>query len=125
MLCAAPNGGTNTSTMASITAGINHVNADWAKRHNDAVFKATFGQGKAFEYQLVKMLTSWADYARDHNERYSSLIGEDYILGEAWKQIGTNLRTLLNGELGVLDGGTLDGFIVGTMRENGIDTEAL
>ena len=60
-----------------------------------------------------------------HKARFESAIGEDYVLGPQWQAIGEGLRGLLNGETGRLDCGTLDGFILATLDENGIDTETL
>lgn len=85
-------------------------NSAYEIRHNAAV-----KNGGAMQ----NMLIGWKTYAEAHKRRYDSLIGEDYILGPAWKEIGEGIRTLLNGELGNLDGGTLDGFILDTLHENG------
>jgi hypothetical protein len=69
------------------------------------------------------MFRGWYEYAQAHERRYESLIGDDGFLGPAWEEIGDSLRTLLNGELGRLDGGICDGFILNTMRDNGVDTD--
>ena len=92
----------------------------WRGRHNYAV--ATL---KNPESAIMDMLYGWSEYATKHRTRYESIIGDDYVLGPAWQSIGENLRTLLNGELGGLDGGTVDGYIIGTMEYHGIDTSEL
>lgn len=92
----------------------------YAVRHNEAI-----DWPKGFETPIVKMLHFWAMYAVEHQKRYESPIGEDYVLGVDWKDMGLALRGLLNGETGRLDCGTLDGFILETMRENGIETDNL
>jgi hypothetical protein len=95
--------------------------ADWGFRHNTAVDHALDSRCvvRNFETSLVHMLTAWAVYAESHKIRYESPIGEDFVLGTEWRQIGLSLRGLLNGETGRLDCGTLDSFILDTLKENG------
>jgi hypothetical protein len=93
---------------------------NWVMAHNEAV-----DWPKGFETPIVKMLHYWEMYASKHQTRFESLIGEDYVLGPEWVNIGTAIRGLLNGETGRLDCGTLDGFILETMRENGIETDCI
>jgi hypothetical protein len=95
---------------------------DWRARHNTAV-TLPITRISTLESSLVYMLRGWYDYARQHEQRFESKIGDDGFLGPAWEEMGDNLRTLLNGDIGRLDGGTVDGFILNTMRENGVDTE--
>jgi hypothetical protein len=89
---------------------------DWQGRHHRALRIA----GPASN-AIVAMIAGWADYADTHKARYESGIGEDGVLGPAWAAMGGNLRTLLNGELGGLDGGTLDGFLCNTLTAEGFD----
>ena len=92
----------------------------WRGRHERAImFTWNVSEGGP----LVNMLRGWYDYAVIHQQRYESLIGDDGFLGKEWESIGDALRALLNGECGHLDCGTVDGFLLNTMRENGIDTE--
>lgn len=98
----------------------------WQDRHDAAIKVGTrplFVERNPFETQIVRMLDAWKEYAADHKARYESPIGDDGVLGAYWESIGDALRGLLNGETGRLDCGTLDGFILDTMKENGIDTE--
>jgi len=95
---------------------------DWTRAHNQAI--APYNT-RRFEHAITAMLTAWREYARDHRAQFETPIGEDYVLGPAWREIGANIRQLLNGELGRLDGGTLDGFILSTMTTEGIDTTEL
>lgn len=88
----------------------------WMAQHNEAI-----DYPKGFEVPVVRMLLYWAKYAEEHNKRFESPIGEDYVLGPQWQTLGESIRGLLNGETGRLDCGTLDGFILQTMRENGFD----
>ena len=57
---------------------------------------------------IVGMIRALALYADMHAERFESPLGEDYVLGPAGLDMLKGLRTLLNGELGGLDCGTLD-----------------
>ena len=75
------------------------------------------------EQSILEMIEGWRLYAELHYMRSDALIGEDYVLGPAWEAIGDALRTLLNGDLGRLDGGTLDRYLLTKMRENGVNTE--
>ena len=55
--------------------------------------------------------------------RCNSRLSADYVLGEAWAEIGRQLRNLLNGDLGRLDGGTLDHAITSAFAYAGLDEE--
>ncbi len=90
----------------------------WALRHNDAIRRP-----KGTELGVMKILRGWEDYAERHLFRFGSVIGQDGFLGKHWESIGDALRGLLNGDLGRLDGGTMDSAIVTIMTKNGIDTE--
>ncbi len=96
---------------------------DWKERHNAAVSMwQVMPTERPFESSMVQMLSAWARYADNHRTRYQSPIGEDYVLGREWTAIGLGLRGLLNGDCGPrLDCGTLDGFILDTLRANGVD----
>lgn len=112
--------------MASIFAklkGIPDTNG-WKLRHDAAIRTPDINRGEA----IAPMLQAWASYADGYEAMYpdsDSMLADDYVLGAAWIKIGEGLRTLLNGECGRLDCGTLDGFILDTMREAGVDVEAL
>ncbi len=92
----------------------------WEANHNAAVRLPSL-KGEC----IAPMLKYWAMYAQEHQDRFESLIGEDYVLGPAWRDAGLSMRRLLDGETGRLDCGTLDGFILDTLKENGFDTENL
>lgn len=95
---------------------------EWAEQHNRAINTPRLAHGEV----LGRLLDAWALYAQGYKAQFpESKLGDDYVLGEAWKSIGCELRTLLNGPLGRLDGGTLDAFILDTMSAAGVDTEAL
>lgn len=78
---------------------------------------------KAHEDALRKMLDGWMNYALAHQEEFDRCIGDDCVLGPAWKQIGVSLRTLLNGETGALDCGRVDGAILDVAKHNSANIE--
>lgn len=92
----------------------------WQDRHRQALITP---QGS--EEPLVRMLHGWARYADQHRFRYESGIGDDGVLGPQWATIGAALRSLLNGECGRLDCGTLDGFLNATLTDEGFNPESL
>lgn len=92
----------------------------WQRRHNEAVTAPRFG----FESALVAMLRGWAGYADAHRHAYDAPIGDDGVLGPEWAAMGQAMLGLLNGDLGRLDGGTLDGFIRNTLASNGAEVDA-
>jgi hypothetical protein len=91
----------------------------WQDRHDDAILN--HHAFSPFQQPIVDMLKAWTQYAEDHKGQYDSVIGDDGVLGPEWEAIGDALRGLLNGQTGQLDCGTLDGFILNTMSENGVD----
>jgi hypothetical protein len=76
-----------------------------------------------FESALVLGIRSLAAYAAAHEARYDSKIAEDGVLGKEWEAALRGFRGLLNGELGRLDGGFLDGAICNLYREAGFEGE--
>ena len=72
---------------------------------------------------IVLVYNAWNEYANTYNRRYESFIGDDYVLGPAWAKIGQGLLGLLNGELGRLDGGLMDGGIRATLRAHHINPD--
>lgn len=90
----------------------------WGLRHDTAMRRP-----QGYERGIVPLVTGWAQYADEHFERFSDPIGDDYVLGPEWKAIGEALLGLLNGELGRLDGGTLDGRIRDILEHEGIELE--
>lgn len=97
------------------------VTSDWVKRHRAALSHPS----NLFEIALVEMLRGWLTYADAVEHRYGSRIGDDGVLGEHWAQIGVGLRGLLNGELGRLDGGTLDSILCTSLRKQNCNPDKL
>lgn len=54
---------------------------------------------------------------------YGVSIADDYVLGPAWAEIGKSLRTLLNGDCGRLDCGTIDRIVTEEFVANGLTDE--
>jgi hypothetical protein len=111
--------------MTSILADRKMPNTgSWQDRHDAAIRLPHMSETRNnFETAMVEMLKGWSKYAEDHKVRYESPIGDDGVLGAYWESMGDALRGLLNGETGRLDCGTLDGFILNTMRDNGVNVE--
>jgi hypothetical protein len=85
-------------------------NDGWKLRHRDALLSP-----RGFETAIVFGLQGWISYAVCYERRYQSGIGTDSVLGPAWFSWGESLRTLLNGEVGRLDAGTVDAIITHNM----------
>jgi hypothetical protein len=93
--------------------------SEWSKRHDKA-----FNDPKDIEKGIVYLLVAWATYADEHYERFGSSIGEDGFLGKEWENIADSLFDMLNGELGRLDGGTLDGKIRAILENEDLEGDA-
>ena len=91
----------------------------WKERH----LKAVANPRHIAEGPLLYMIQGWIDYAASHKSRFGSEVGEDYVLGDEWFAIGMALLGLLNGDLGRLDGGTLDTIIRDNLIEQGYDCD--
>jgi hypothetical protein len=78
-----------------------------------------------FGNSILIMLESLKTYAQCHREAYESPIGEDYVMGEYWKQMASGLIGLLNGETGTLDCGHIDGAIRKLARANGFSEQEI
>lgn len=93
---------------------------DWQDRHFKA-WSAIHGPSVAIR-NLTDVIGRYADY---HAARYESPIGEDNILGPAWLQLIKSARTLLNGECGNLDCGTVDNLLVSMALNEGFSESDL
>jgi len=72
------------------------------------------------ERGIAGMIYSWLEYAEDHRKKFDSSIQGDGFLGPRWVEIGNALIGLLNGDIGRLDGGTLDHIIRDTLDHEGL-----
>ena len=94
-------------------------NEGWMNRHLAAISNPQPG----FETAVVQMFSGWLRYADEHNSRYKTGVGADYVLGAEWAKVGSALLGLLNGETGRLDCGTLDSLVRNVLSAEGIDPE--
>ena len=92
----------------------------WGARHADA-----FDSPRGMERPIVGLYRALAEYADTHLARYASPIGDDGVLGDEWMQMLKALGGLLNGELGRLDGGTLDALRYALAETAGFTREEL
>ena len=88
----------------------------WGKRHIK-----NWNHPGEIESPIVGLVEAWVTYADRHKKRYYSGIGEDGVLGDGWEKIGDGIRTLFNGELGGLDGGTLDHIMCHIFAQEGME----
>lgn len=95
-----------------------HNYESWVLRHDKAIAQPA---AVSLEQSLAMLLAGWLSYADNHANRYESPIGHDYVLGDAWAQIGVSLRVLLNGDLGDLHADTIDSAIADALEANGFD----
>lgn len=76
----------------------------WDKRHNVAL-----DQPQGPEVAIVTLLLGLETYIVSHKARYDSDVWDDGVLAYGVVDIVKGIRTLLNGETGRLDCGTIDG----------------
>jgi hypothetical protein len=121
---------TTTQSCRSIITGENDkvrarendpANGHWARQHDKAWAVPMHDQ----EGAIVHLVTALADYADYHQERFESTVGDDGFLGPAWLGILKGTRTLLNGETGRLDCGTVDSMLVRMAQAAGYEEEEL
>jgi hypothetical protein len=95
------------------------TNFDWKLHHNNAL-------ANPIGLEVIGgIIAHWAEYGFEHQNAYESTLSEDYVLGPAWAKIGEGLLALLNGDLGRLDGGTLDSVIRTSLQAQGWDPDTM
>lgn len=95
------------------------TDSGWALRHDRAWNEPISPHERA----IRDMIVSLASYADTYPVTFESDIASDGFLGEAWLDMLRGVRTLLNGELGRFDGGTLDSMICGIYEAAGFEGE--
>lgn len=95
------------------------INAYWKQQHNRALARPKPG----FEAALVNLIIGVQGYA-EVCRMQERPIGEDGVLGPEWQSICLSIIALLNGEIGRLDAGTVDGFIRGLLKQEGMTDDA-
>lgn len=121
MTCEAKGKTNNLNRLHALPPAALRDTTGWSTRH----LKAVTSPGTGFERAYVEMLRGWLRYADVHATRYDSGIGDDGVLGPLWARIGDALLGLLNGDLGNMDGGTLDGIIRDTLLAEDFDPDTL
>lgn len=72
---------------------------------------------------VAGIIMACGEYATAHRAQYESNLSDDGVLGPAFFDILQGVRSLLNGELGAHDGGTLDRAIMSIARGAGYEEE--
>jgi hypothetical protein len=109
------------TTILNHIVDLQRMNAGCGQRHHDAM--GHVAHEATHEKALSLLLQGLALYAEAYEKRYESKLGTDCVLGEEWLDMARGFTGLLNGELGHLDGGTLDGTIRDLALEAGFDEE--
>jgi hypothetical protein len=86
----------------------------WGQRH-----VAAWNEPQPVEAGVVGMVNAAAIYADHHRQRFESKLGDDGVLGDPWADVLRSVLVLLNGDIGRLDGGTVDGLVRSMLREEG------
>ena len=92
----------------------------WHYRHDQAL-----ADPDAVEAPIVNLLKVLDTYDRQHVTRFGSATANDYVLGAAWLEIAKATRTMLNGDIGRLDGGSLDRILLDLIVTAGFSEDEL
>jgi hypothetical protein len=82
--------------------------------------------GNAFGDAMATMLRGWEAYAAAHRARYSEDdtdcggIGDDYVIGPYWAEVGIAIHRLLDGDTGGFDCGSISGNIHKLIQSEGL-----
>ena len=90
------------------------MTAGWQREHWLALYEP-----QGVEAGIVGLLRAWASYADNHREIYDRPLGDRLALGPPWEAIGHQLLRLLDGNLGRLDYGELETFILERLEAEG------
>ncbi len=89
----------------------------WRVKHNRAVLHPEAGP----ELAIISLLDGIEEYRFRHRIRYDSEVEDDGVLAEGVSKIAEGVRVLLNGEIGRLDAGTIDGYLVKLLERCGVE----
>lgn len=90
----------------------------WGPRH-----VAAWKEPQHAEAGIVGLITAAATYADNYRRQFESQLGDDAVLGEPWADILRGVLQLLNGDLGRLDGGTVDKLVRQMLSAEGFETD--
>ena len=105
-------------TLVGITEG-----AAYAGRRGSSETLMGLATNGPFDSAIGEVLRGLAQYADDHESRFGSPLGQDYVLGAAWEQALRGLVSLLNGETGRLDCCDVDRIARAVHRAAGFEGE--
>lgn len=88
---------------------------DSKARHEEAMRNSRPGHERA----LVGLYRGLAEYADAYRKLLGGDLGDDGVIGNYWRAMGSALQGLLNGETGRLDCGTFDRLVGDLMRAGG------
>lgn len=94
-----------------------HKEEAWAKLH----WERWVMGGNKWASTLRKLIEGLALYADGYSEVYRTPIGEDAVMGKAWRDAVLAIRGMLDGECGGLDCGTLDTMLLDMIRREGME----
>jgi len=89
-----------------------------AKRH-----LAAWMNPQGYELPIYHLIRGLAQYGAAAMTAHGSKIGDDQVLGPALKNIADSILTLLNGDIGRFDGGTLDKLVRAICVEYGVELD--
>jgi len=75
------------------------------------------------EVAIVSLRSAIVQYAANHERRFAAKIGDDYVLGPAWRDLCRAYHRLLDGETGRLDCATLSSEVIGLVTQAGMTWE--
>lgn len=87
-----------------------------AAQHRNALAGRTDAHGRA-------LIAAWEAYADAHRERFEDNIGNDFVLGAYWAEVGLAIKRLLDGETGGLDCGSIAHNITAAIEAQDFKTD--
>lgn len=93
--------------------------AHWRREHDAAWEMPQDG----FERAIRSMYAFLEEYADATRKRFRGPVGYDCVLGPAWLDMAKGLLSLLNGETGRFDCGTIDRMVRALAKANGFEEE--
>lgn len=76
-------------------------------------------------HPIAELVRALGLYETAHWEAYGRRLAEDGVLGKCWLQAWFSVRSMLNGELGLLDGGACDSVLMAIGRNAGFNDKEL
>jgi hypothetical protein len=125
----------SNAAAAGKSFGANQWGAVHAERFKLAMtFAGMDGRKPTMAAGIALIIEGLATYADGYHAEYGPegedqsdghILANDGVLGDAWAEVLKGCRTLLNGDLGGLDGGTLDSILCKMAEANGYEVNDL